>query len=448
MLNVKDCGAVGDGITDDTAAIQTALDHGGRVHFPAGDYRVAGLRARAGTNLSGAGFHLTRLVRTEDIPVLTAGGGVAQVHETPAMYGIVVEDLGIHNAAPGSTTPLVDLRGSSACQFSRVKLESYTDGAPLLQALQVWDTRFNDVMFHGGGSNTSGVGAVRLLADVDGYRQTKETFFQGCWWESYRGPAIEFARGGAGQKPQMIHFTDCKLESRHTTTEHIRLHANTVHFSGVYLTHELTAGPIVDMVGARGVYGDLRFYQIQSDHTVTPSALVNIDAGCRYMALDIHVTEPQKANVVTLANPSDPTIELRISAEHPTVNGTQSKVHTLPYSTVKQSVNAATGACQYVWARDGHPHWSLGNPSSHGAAERFHLRANNTDYLTFQSDGPDPATSARRITVNAMLTLGSAWNSSNLLRLGDHALWVDQSGALRMKRGVPGSDTDGTVVGS
>lgn len=36
--NVKDFGAIGDGITDDTAAIQKAIDAGGIVRFPAGIY--------------------------------------------------------------------------------------------------------------------------------------------------------------------------------------------------------------------------------------------------------------------------------------------------------------------------------------------------------------------------------------------------------------------------
>ena len=36
MINVKDFGAVGDGVTLDTIAVQNALDAGGIVYFPAG----------------------------------------------------------------------------------------------------------------------------------------------------------------------------------------------------------------------------------------------------------------------------------------------------------------------------------------------------------------------------------------------------------------------------
>ena len=38
MKNVRDFGAVGDGRTKDTAAVQRAIDAGGMVNFPPGTY--------------------------------------------------------------------------------------------------------------------------------------------------------------------------------------------------------------------------------------------------------------------------------------------------------------------------------------------------------------------------------------------------------------------------
>ena len=53
MVNVKNFGAAGDGVTDDTAAIQAALDTGEVVCFPAGIYNANTIYLR-----SNGGVHL------------------------------------------------------------------------------------------------------------------------------------------------------------------------------------------------------------------------------------------------------------------------------------------------------------------------------------------------------------------------------------------------------
>ena len=53
MVNVKDFNAVGDGVADDTAAIQAALDSGEVVRFPAGVYNSNTIYLR-----SNGGLHL------------------------------------------------------------------------------------------------------------------------------------------------------------------------------------------------------------------------------------------------------------------------------------------------------------------------------------------------------------------------------------------------------
>lgn len=53
IRNVKAHGAVGDGVTDDTTAIQDALTDGGVVVFPAGTYLVTGLTSSNATHIIG-----------------------------------------------------------------------------------------------------------------------------------------------------------------------------------------------------------------------------------------------------------------------------------------------------------------------------------------------------------------------------------------------------------
>ncbi|MGH7014669.1 MAG: glycosyl hydrolase family 28-related protein [Stellaceae bacterium] len=43
---------------------------------------------------------------------------------------------------------------------------------------------------------------------------------------------------------------------------------------------------------------------------------------------------------------------------------------------------------------------------------------------------------------------GAHWQSRNLPQLGDYRLWIDRNGRLRIKRGAPADDDDGTPVGA
>lgn len=55
-VSVKDFGAVGDGVADDTAAIQSALNVSGGVYFPVGIYRVIStLKVKSSTYITGQG---------------------------------------------------------------------------------------------------------------------------------------------------------------------------------------------------------------------------------------------------------------------------------------------------------------------------------------------------------------------------------------------------------
>jgi hypothetical protein len=46
------------------------------------------------------------------------------------------------------------------------------------------------------------------------------------------------------------------------------------------------------------------------------------------------------------------------------------------------------------------------------------------------------------------MRVGSHWQSPNLAQLGDYRLWVDRAGRLRLKKGTPTSDEDGNTVGT
>lgn len=112
VLSVKDFGAKGDGATDDTAAIQAALeaapDHGGVVFFPAGTYRVTStLTIPSVTDLSGGSLGTTGTVK----PVRLVGQHCPNLLGTPGAGAQGAS--AIKWDASGSATPCIDASGGS-----------------------------------------------------------------------------------------------------------------------------------------------------------------------------------------------------------------------------------------------------------------------------------------------------------------------------------------------
>jgi hypothetical protein len=92
-VSVKDFGAVGDGVTDDTAAIQAAIDTvfnagGGTVHIPTGTYLVSGIVKNwigaVTVRIQGAGKRATKLLKkagtTTPILDFSSGAGILETY--------------------------------------------------------------------------------------------------------------------------------------------------------------------------------------------------------------------------------------------------------------------------------------------------------------------------------------------------------------------------------
>ena len=115
LSNVRDFGAIGDGFTNDTAAIQACIDAvaatgGGVAFMPRGDYLVTGLVLKAGVSLSsltphrGYGYNVwTARIKTTtpgatviDTPIIAPGGGLASSRlNNPCVQGITIDGGGV-----------------------------------------------------------------------------------------------------------------------------------------------------------------------------------------------------------------------------------------------------------------------------------------------------------------------------------------------------------------
>lgn len=127
VFNVKDYGAVGDGSTNDTTAVQAAITaaavSGGIVWFPQGTYSVASsLTLQSGVELLGASQEASVIKSSAD-PV------VKQVAATQ-LYGAAIRKIGF--LANGNTTAdVIQLFSYQSCSFEDLDYLGFTAGTIL-----------------------------------------------------------------------------------------------------------------------------------------------------------------------------------------------------------------------------------------------------------------------------------------------------------------------------
>lgn len=106
-LNViDDFGAHGDGVTDDTAAIQAAINTGQTVHLPPGSYRVTNALqcSTPGQIITGAGIAATSILVHSDFNMSAAGVFNVTIPQNVSIQGMQIRDLGIFFAQPDTAS--------------------------------------------------------------------------------------------------------------------------------------------------------------------------------------------------------------------------------------------------------------------------------------------------------------------------------------------------------
>lgn len=221
-INVLNFGAKGDGITDDTAAIQAAIDavgRGGTVNIPRGNYMVSGLKIKNnGTTIAGEARFGTRLVRIKGstAPLIDMSGtGTMDNHIKYCSIG----NITLHgNFSPGV---LVRSYYADNCILRDVSF-AHCDGLAM-DFVEVWDTRLYFCVWENCGSYTQPATLFRntLPEGQFGYGDdsTNQIHFLGCRWESFRNGAVKIHGAAHGSRRLLngMFFVSCKMETRHAS---------------------------------------------------------------------------------------------------------------------------------------------------------------------------------------------------------------------------------------
>jgi parallel beta-helix repeat protein len=151
-FNVKDYGAVGDGVTQDITAIRaaiTAAPEGSIIFFPAGTYRINGLipsNAKSNLTFQGAGMF------TSTITTTTAGLALLQPQAGFAI-NLTIQDLGFD---PQGTSAAISLHGSFNKGHTRISRCRFWRTTPGVDLTGMSDVVIEDSLFHSPGTGVGG----------------------------------------------------------------------------------------------------------------------------------------------------------------------------------------------------------------------------------------------------------------------------------------------------
>ncbi len=167
--DVHTLGVVGDGKTDDTAALQRAIDTRRVVYLPIGFYRVtATLKLRPDTVLLGLHPALTQLVLPDGNPAHAGVGGVVPLLETPRGGRNIVSGIGLFTGRINPRASALLWRSGADSLLDDVKImggggSPTADGLPLGAktarsgdpvADNRWDAQYPSIWVTDGGGGT------------------------------------------------------------------------------------------------------------------------------------------------------------------------------------------------------------------------------------------------------------------------------------------------------
>jgi len=169
-VNLKSLGVTGDGVTDETAAIQKAIDEHATIYVPTGRYLVTDtIRLRPDTVLIGLHPSLTQFDLKDESPEFQGVGGPRALLEAPKGGRNIVTGIGLFTGGineravgalwkAGADSLMIDVRflgghGTNAADGTRMNPYNSTHtGDP--NPRYVWDSQYPSLWITDGGGGT------------------------------------------------------------------------------------------------------------------------------------------------------------------------------------------------------------------------------------------------------------------------------------------------------
>lgn len=221
--NVKrDFGAIGDGVTDDRAAFQNAINilnitGGGSLFIPVGNYKIGspGIVWPQNTQVSitlvghspgstGSNSWPTRLFRNGAYPIITAQG--TGQGDTTVVHGLNIRDVAFDGANQAS--PVLDFRAIANSFWTRIAIRSSFRAA--FNGKQIWNCHFTDCHFGGCGDAATSTPAILLTDSGLSNGGTNTVHFTACEWEGNLYDDVQLT--GTVQACAGVGFVSCKFE--------------------------------------------------------------------------------------------------------------------------------------------------------------------------------------------------------------------------------------------
>lgn len=390
VVSVKDFGAVGDGVADDTAAIQAAVNAGGEVFFPTGRYLISSTITVAKTvSLLGSSSSFGDTTATAEL--LYTGTGVAlQIGDgSTKIYNVRIDTLGIR--ASGSAV-------SSATAI----------GLKLLNSNYAVVTNLVVQRFQAG----KGIQCTASGANIGASNN-----FIGCFlWYNKTGYEITGAGVGVGDYATTL-FGGAVIGDSSASSYGLvvgQYAAETIVYGTDFESFDIcidlygngtTSGGGVKLIGSRTEFQGT--YAVRINATTDRTTLI----GHRF-AGGSSSTWLSDSGVRTFRTDTDSNVRINAASLEMLNNIPISMQDTggVARQVLKIANNDTVQFGTSIYGNYGLGSWYFTAPTFDGAS------------------GPT--------------------GYQNTVRFGTHHLWVDSTGDLRIKSTAPTSDTDGTVVGT